>query len=115
MRKALVLGALALSACQTAGPVQHFQALGTEPFWSLDVLDDQLRYSSPEVLDGKAFPASVKREGQTYRFTGTLDGQAVLLTIEPGQCSDGMSDTSYPYKASFTWGSRTEQGCARLK
>jgi len=117
MRSA-VLAVLLLGGCAkmpSAPPPPHFQALGTEPFWDLEVLPGQLRYASPEVLDGKAFAASASRQGNAYSFTGKLDGKAVVLTIEPGQCSDGMSDTIYPYKAAFTWGDRTEQGCARLR
>jgi uncharacterized membrane protein len=94
---------------------KQFQAFGTEPFWSLYVLPGKLRYVSPENLDGTTFPASVVTQGQTSRYIGTLEGKPLTLLIEPGKCSDGMSDTVYPYKAEFKWGDQTQQGCARLK
>ncbi len=94
---------------------KQFQALGTEPFWSLDVMPGKLRYSSPENLKGTAFSSSETKDGAAVRYTGTLEGKAVTLTIEPGTCSDGMSDTVYPYKATFVWGDQTQQGCARQK
>jgi uncharacterized membrane protein len=99
----------------TPAPEQRFQALGTEPFWSLDVTPGKLRYSSPENLKGTTISSSETKDGASVRYTGTLEGKAVALTIEPGTCSDGMSDTVYPYKASFTWGDQTQQGCARAK
>ena len=98
-----------------AEPVKQLQALGTEPFWSLDVLPGKLRYSSPDNLEGTQFTSTEAKDGKATRYTGQLEGKTVILRIEPGTCSDGMSDTVYPYKATFTWGERTEQGCARLK
>ena len=98
-----------------AKPPQHFQALGTEPFWSFEVLPGKLIYSSPEVQQGMVIAARFSGEGKRLRFSGTMEGKPVVLTIEPGTCSDGMSDTVYAYKANFTWGEQTEQGCARLK
>lgn len=100
------------AAVQPATP-KVLQALGTEPFWSLEVRPGVLRYTSPENLKGTEFSASETASGTTRHFAGTLDGKPVVLTIEPGTCSDGMSDTVYPFRSSFTWGDKTERGCAR--
>ena len=97
------------------GSARKFQALGTEPFWSIDVLGSKLLYTSPDVPQAVAISASVASSGTQLRFSGTMEGKPVVLTIEPGACSDGMSDTAYAYKSSFSWGEQTEQGCARLK
>lgn len=98
-----------------ATPPQHFQALGTEPFWSFEVLPGKLIYTSPEVQQGIVIAARFSGQGKRLQFSGAMQGKPVLLAIEPGTCSDGMSDTVYAYKASFSWGGQTEQGCARLK
>lgn len=141
MRSAAAVAALLLAGCQgaesqqaavakpTASPVAspssipsvpalvkaHFQALGTEPFWSLEVLDGQLRYSSPDNPDGTTFPAVGRKAGDAYTYSGMMEGKSVLLSILEGTCSDGMSDTTYPYTATFTLDGKTERGCARLK
>jgi uncharacterized membrane protein len=94
---------------------KHFQALGTEPFWGLEVLSGKLIYTSPEVQLGIAVNYTFSSEGKATRYSGTLQGKPMALTIAPGTCSDGMSDTVYPYKAEFKWGDATQQGCARLK
>lgn len=100
----------------TAAPVEkRFQALGTEPFWSVEVLPGQLRFSSPENIDGTTFAATRITDGTGVRYAGTLDGKPLSLLIEPGTCSDGMSDTVYVWKAALTIDGRTEQGCARTK
>jgi uncharacterized membrane protein len=95
--------------------IPQFQALGTEPFWSFKSSPGRLNYSSPEVPEGAEFMVNAAWSGKVTRYTGTLQGKPMVLTIEPGTCSDGMSDTVYAYKATFKWGDRTEQGCARLK
>lgn len=94
---------------------KRFQVLGTEPFWSFDVLPDKLVYTSPEVQPGVAVPFAKTAIGKQVRYSAKLHGKPMVLTIEPGECSDGMSDTVYPYTASFVWGDQTEKGCARLK
>ncbi|MGB7656261.1 MAG: hypothetical protein WBL74_12335 [Novosphingobium sp.] len=91
----------------------HLRAFGTEPFWAIDIAPGQLRYSSPELQDGKAFAASSSPEGKGVRYSGTLDGKAISLLIEPGTCSDGMSDTVHKWTAALTIDGKTEQGCAR--
>jgi uncharacterized membrane protein len=96
-------------------PIPQFKALGTEPFWSFEVAPGKLVYSSPEKLDGVPLAARAAPDGKGFRFSATMDGKPVELKIEAGICSDGMSDTVYAYKAEFTWGDQTEQGCARLK
>ncbi|HCF24667.1 MAG TPA: hypothetical protein DER67_03885 [Novosphingobium sp.] len=94
---------------------KRYQALGTEPFWSVEIAPGKLRYSTPDNPDGIVFPASESAQGTGTRYSGMMDGKALSVTIEPGPCSDGMSDTAYPYKAVLTIEGRTEQGCAREK
>jgi uncharacterized membrane protein len=93
----------------------RLQALGTEPFWSIETGDGKMRYSSPEELKGIAVDAVEETVGGAQRFSGQLQGKPVVLLVESGNCSDGMSDTVYPYKAGFTWGGKTELGCARSR
>lgn len=103
------------SAAPTPVPQKRFQALGTEPFWSVEVLPGQLRYMAPEQLDGITFAATATSLGSGYRYAGTMAGAKVTLTIAPGQCSDGMSDQVYAYTAALTIADQAMAGCARLK
>lgn len=94
---------------------ERMQALGTEPFWSVEITPGQLRYSHPENIPGTAFAAVASREGEKMRYSGTMDGKAVSLLVQPGTCSDGMSDTIYEWKAELTIDGQTEKGCARKR
>jgi uncharacterized membrane protein len=97
------------------GSGTRFQALGTEPFWSVEVIDGGLRYSTPENLKGTDLSARLALEGSARIWTGTLEGAAFKLRIEPGTCSDGMSDTVYQWQAALTIGDAALQGCARAR
>lgn len=96
-------------------PEKPFQALGTEPFWAVEVLPGQLRYSDPENIAGTTFPATESREATGVRYSGTMSGQPISLLVQPGTCSDGMSDTVYPWTAVLTKDGRRLQGCARKR
>jgi len=113
------LSSAAAPTRQVQTSAKRFQALGTEPFWSFEVVDGKLLYTSPEQPTAVAIEAHMTAIGKHgdggLMWDGRMDGMVVTLTIREGQCSDGMSDTVYPYKSTFAWGDRTEQGCARLK
>ncbi len=95
--------------------IERYLALGTEPFWSVEVSPGQLRYSTPEDIPGAIFAAqrSVGTGGITY--TGMFKGQTASLRISDGECSDGMSDTVYAYRAAFTLAEKMLNGCARKR
>ncbi len=92
---------------------ERFVALGTEPFWSVEVSPGQLRYSTPEDIPGEIFDALRSEDGAGIAYIGTLKGQKAALRIAAGECSDGMSDTVYAYRATFTLAAQELRGCAR--
>lgn len=112
--------AAAAAADTGQGRSRRFQALGTEPFWSFDIAGDRLSYTSPEQFDPIRITAQVTAMGMHgdggLRYSGMLEGRPLTLSIQQGACSDGMSDTVYPYRATFTWGDEPPRsGCAREK
>lgn len=135
MRSALVLAALALTGCDRGPPPEKvapvelkpappssapipelpMQALGTEPFWAVEVTPGRLSYSTPENQKGTEFPSRRAVEGEAQVWTGTFEGSQFTLRIAPGTCSDGMSDTVYDYTSMVAFAGETRQGCARLR
>ncbi len=93
---------------------QSFRVLGTEPFWAIHVSEGKLRYMTPEDQEGRQI--EIQRE-QTERdelaLSGTLEGEALTLSVTEEPCSDGMSDRSYPFAATLRLGKATLRGCAR--
>ncbi len=94
---------------------KHYQALGTEPFWSVEVTPEALVYTTPENPGGTRIAYTVAKVASDTRYFGKLGEEQVILLIMPGKCSDGMSDTVYPYSATWSVGSEFRGGCARRK
>lgn len=93
-------------------PVGIWRAFGTEPFWNVNAEGGRLVFTTPEdqagkVLQGRRIPSLIGTV-----MTGTDGDKAFQLGITPGQCSDGMSDNEYPYKATFSYGEASYTGCA---
>lgn len=84
---------------------------GTEPFWNLRVADGEGVWSTPENPDGTRFALGRFAGNGGLGFSGTLDGKAFTATLTPGECSDGMSDRTYPFVATIALDGETLQGC----
>ena len=120
----VVMIAALLGACGGEGEVRsttpngvpkRFQALGTEPFWNLDVNGGSASYSTPDIARQDATSVQRSANADGAMITGMLGGAPFTLTVRRGSCSDGMSDTTYPFGAELRLGGRTLQGCARAR
>lgn len=127
MRMVPVAAALLLMACQPgggapdAGPTESFSEIaddevifltGTEPFWGGEINRDTALYTTPENQAGASFEVERFAGNNGLGFTGMLDGSPFDLTVTPGECSDGMSDRTYPYTVTLLIGEEQRQGCA---
>ncbi len=92
-------------------PDEVITLTGTEPFWGITVKDGQATYTNPENPAGQAFPVTRFAGNNGLGFSGAWDDTPVTITITPGQCSDGMSDRSFPYVATIALGEETLRGC----
>ncbi|BCL36780.1 hypothetical protein NSMS1_32270 [Nostoc sp. MS1] len=93
---------------------------GTEPFWSVTISRKGIVYSTPESRQNFPYVAPVTASGRpadvvrVYRLRGSNNITSTLV-IRKGSCSDGMSDTKYPYSAVYISGNKVLEGCARAK
>ena len=94
------------------GEGETIRFLGTEPFWGGNAKGDSLTYETPENPQGSKI--AIKRfAGQGgLGLSGTLDGATFDMTVTPGECSDGMSDRTYPYTVTLKVGADQREGCA---
>lgn len=91
--------------------------LGNEPFWGIDIGPESAgqhaaRFTSPENIDGSAFTLTRFAGNNGLGFSGELDGKKVQVAITPGECSDQMSDRSYPFVVTVALGEAVLRGCA---
>ncbi|MGZ9114744.1 MAG: COG3650 family protein [Brevundimonas sp.] len=129
---ALAVSALILSACSQAeepappppapapGPVlagvdlaKPTRALGTEPFWSVELTGTEMVYTTPEPPEQRAPQPAPVVQGTTATWeTRTAAGTALSVTLVATECSDGMSDRTYPLTAMVKIGETSLTGCA---
>ena len=100
-----------------------FRVSGTEPFWSIVADEKLVSYSTPENPGGTIVEAATSWGAQgitdsvtgnvTQFWRGKFGTTPFRLEIQPGKCSDGMSDTVYPLSAKLVISTEVRSGCAR--
>lgn len=104
-----------------SGNKNMMQCSGTEPFWGLDITENQLKVNVP---DGPqyAVPVSFRQTSANNRTIaviagnvgGTRSTQAFLQKVD--SCSDGMSDIRYPYSITAVLNNqKVVSGCCKVK
>ena len=102
--------AAVLGGVELAGPLR---AIGTEPDWSVDLTGTEMVYTSPEPPGQRARQPEPVIQGTTATWAGeTADGATFKVTLVATECSDGMSERTYPLTAMVTVGERALTGCA---
>jgi len=108
---ALPVAAL-VAACQPipGPPAPPYNALGTEPFWNVLIDEREITFTQPD-----AQPIRQPRPHVIVGFAGEIyQTQRINVNIVHGQCSDGMSDRTYPDKVQVTVDGRQFSGCGGL-
>ena len=92
---------------------QPIRAVGTEPFWAVEIDGTKLTLKRPGEPD-KLFeaPGAQITPGQARWQAKAADGQLLSVSLFVSDCSDGMSDLRYPMSAEVTILDKTQHGCA---
>lgn len=96
--------------------------LGTEPFWSLRQVGSNIVYETPSVSRPMQRRAIVDNPSQLRPARSIVAGDEqgrVTVVLQPGQCTDGMSDRYFGLSATLLFegagqASRMENGCCRI-
>lgn len=92
---------------------EPLRALGTEPFWGVDITPETLVYSSVDQPGLTVRNPGATVQGTTAVYAGAgSNGTTLVVTLIATECSDGMSDRVYPLTARVEMGSQTLTGCA---
>lgn len=98
------------SAAPPPKPRTGYHAIGTQPFWAVTVIGSTATLTRPDkparrfIVSRSADPVAIRYEG---------DGFAMTLT--PGPCSDGMSDSVWSDRVAIAFGEGTLKGCGGLR
>ena len=91
---------------------ETINALGNEPFWSATIGNDILTYSTPENIDGQKVAITRFAGNGGLGVSGRISEEDLNIAITPGECSDTMSDRSYPFTVTLIIGDKQLNGCA---
>jgi len=92
-------------------PDETLHFTGTEPFWGGEVAGASLTYTTPEDQDGTTLTVERFAGRGGLSFSGSLDGAAFEMIATPLECSDGMSDRTYPFTVTLKIGDDLRNGC----
>lgn len=102
--------AAVLAGVDLSKPVR---ALGTEPFWSVEITRDALIYTRVDQPPQRAPNHGARVQGTVATYSTSTDlQQALNVMLIATECSDGMSDRVYPLTARVEIGQDTLSGCA---
>lgn len=94
----------------THDTLPDFRLIGTEPFWSSDIIGDSIHFSTAE---GYHSVESIDKKYQS-EHSYTFQSDHIFITLVADSCSDGMSDRKYSYSAIQRVDSLTYYGCAYI-
>jgi uncharacterized membrane protein len=94
------------------GAAETIHFTGTEPFWGGESAGGTLIYSTPEDIEGTTIAVERFAGRGGLSLAGQLDGAPFDMAITPGDCSDGMSDRTYPFTVTLQVRGEQRQGCA---
>jgi uncharacterized membrane protein len=87
--------------------------LGTEPFWGIDLTGTEIVYSGADRPEQRGPQPQPTIQGTVATLgTTTTAGTDIAITLTATECSDGMSDRTYPLTALVEVGEETLMGCA---
>lgn len=133
----LTVGMFALFSCKSKQPTAdttsgskkfsektfdpQFKALGTEPFWNIEMDKDFIVYKD---IEGKTeiFPVTniqIAQDANVRTIMSDNGNTQIRLTISQQKCSDGMSDNEFDYKTTVEISGKDEQktlkGCGNFR
>jgi uncharacterized membrane protein len=86
---------------------------GNVPFWFIDLTGTELVYGGPDRPEQRAPQGAPVVQGTMAVWEATTSaGNPLTITLTATDCSDGMSDRTYPLTAMVKIGDETLMGCA---
>ena len=94
------------------GASETVRFLGNEPFWGGEASGDKLIYKTPENIDGTTIEIERFAGRNGLSLSGDIEDAPFDMAITPGECSDGMSDRTYPFTVTLQVSGEQRSGCA---
>lgn len=126
LKNVIAVALLLLLSNSAFAELKGLNCLGTEPFWGLevDVVKNQLAFKTE--ADEKPQYKKIKKPLQAYgvgenmvmvfkSLKQDISATVISSNIAGKACSDGMSDTDYPYHVVYRNADMVVYGCCEPK
>ena len=89
----------------------YFKASGTEPFWSLEISDDMLRFQSPgtETFNTPRTEPAQAMDANVKRYEAETEAGTLKVQIQQGECVNAMSGAVSDYNVTVELKRGTDQ------
>lgn len=101
--------------------VPYFKAVGTEPFWGIEISEKGVKFTELGNEEGIFFPnEKLEIFEEDRKTTYSTKTHMLILEAKTGECSDGMSDLTYSHKVvatlidEETGGATENYGCGQF-
>ena len=95
---------------------QPLRVGGNEPFWSVEMTGSEMVYSGVDRPEQRAPQGQPTMRGTMAVWEATTGaGNSLKVSLTATDCSDGMSDRTYPLTAMVEVGGELLMGCAATK
>lgn len=92
---------------------QPMRAIGTEPFWAVELTGSEMVYSGADRPEQRAPQTPPVMQGTMAVWESTTGaGNPLKVTLTATDCSDGMSNRTYPLTAMVEISGERLMGCA---
>lgn len=101
--------------CDEAPPSYVVAARGSEPFWAIEVGDNNIVWRQPTEPKEIALGAPQTQDAEgTVRYHANGDGHELELLVDAQTCRDPMSGELFAYAARAVLDGKEFSGCARV-
>jgi len=93
--------------------IASISGIGTEPFWDARTEGRCVTYATPEDQAGTRVWTKASVTAGATEWIGVLRGKPFEMVVRPkADCSDGMSDRTYPMEVILSVDGEVLHGCA---
>lgn len=80
----------------------ELRGAGTEPFWGIEITAQKITLTTPGLENDETNEFKPEYSTALGAAAHTWTSGPLTVTVSEGACSDGMSDTNYPYAIEVT-------------
>ncbi len=83
--------------------IPYFKAMGTEPFWNIEISEKEVKFTELGNEKGIIFPnENLQMFQEDNKITFATKSHTLVIDAKSAECSDGMSDIVYSHKVTAT-------------